>query len=101
MTPDVENGNSQLFEDVWQKAISKIDNLTEEADDRRFLKSLVMGGTVAAESVISHCHESWVPGGMVPLRLRSQLQLRVTLWAGSKVNWCTAPPGWQDGPFVQ
>ena len=42
MTPDIENGNSQLFEDVWQKAISKIDALTEDVDDRRFLKSLVM-----------------------------------------------------------
>jgi len=55
MTPDVENSNGQLFEDVWQKAISKVDTLTEDADDRRFLKSLVRGGTVAAESAISHC----------------------------------------------
>ena len=55
MTPDVENSNGQLFEDVWQKSISKVDTLTQDADDRRFLKSLVMGGTVAAESAISQC----------------------------------------------
>ena len=55
MTPADETRNGQLFENVWQKVITKIDTLTEDAGDRRFLKSLAMGGSVAAESVISTC----------------------------------------------
>ena len=55
MTPADESRNGQLFENVWQKVITKIDLLTDDADDRRFLKSLAMGGSVAAESVISTC----------------------------------------------
>ena len=55
MTPADETRNSQLFEIVWQKVIAKVDTLTEDACDRRFLKSLAMGGSVAAESVVSTC----------------------------------------------
>jgi hypothetical protein len=52
-----ETRNSQLFENVWQKSVSKVDGLTQDENDRKFLKSLVMGGTVAAESVVSTCEE--------------------------------------------
>jgi hypothetical protein len=65
MTPADETHNGQLFENVWQKVISKIDTITEDADDRRFLKSLAMGGSVAAESVVSTCQsvrEFWGEG---------------------------------------
>ena len=55
MMPADETRNGQLFENVWQKVITKVDTLTEDADDRRFLKSLAMGGSVAAESVVSTC----------------------------------------------
>ena len=55
MTPADETRNSQLFENVWQKVIAKVDTLTEDAGERRFLKSLTMGGSVAAESVVSTC----------------------------------------------
>jgi len=55
MTPDEETRNSQLFETVWQKATRGIEDLTTEEPDRRFLKSLVMGGSVAAEAVVSNC----------------------------------------------
>jgi hypothetical protein len=93
MTPDVENGNSQLFEDVWQKAISKIDNLTEEADDRRFLKSLVMGGTVAAESVISHCQSVmgfWGEGN--PAQATELSQLFSLLMLSQIYRWVKEKP---------
>jgi hypothetical protein len=55
MSPADETRNGQLFEDVWQKVITRVDALTEDADDRRFLKSIAMGGSVAAESVVSTC----------------------------------------------
>jgi hypothetical protein len=55
MPPADETRNGQLFENVWQKVIAKVDTLTEDAGDRRFLKSLAMGGSVAAESVVSTC----------------------------------------------
>jgi hypothetical protein len=55
MTPVEETRNSQLFETVWQKATCSIEGLTSDETDRRFLKSLVMGGSVAAEAVVSNC----------------------------------------------
>ena len=65
MTPAEESRNGQLFENVWQKVVAKVDQVTEDADDRRFLKSLVMGGSVTAESVVSTCQsikEFWGEG---------------------------------------
>jgi hypothetical protein len=76
MTPDAENANGQLFEEIWQKAVSKIDTLTAEADDRRFLKSLVMGGTVGAESAVSNCQSLkgfWGEGNLTQATELSQL----------------------------
>ena len=76
MTPDDETRNSQLFENVWQKVTAKVDALTEEADDRRFLKSLAMGGSVAAESVVSTCQAVkgfWGEGNEVAATELSQL----------------------------
>ncbi len=55
MAPGDEMLNGQLFENVWQKACAKIDKLSENVEDRRFLKSLSMAGSVVAESVISTC----------------------------------------------
>jgi hypothetical protein len=53
--PADETRNGQLFENVWQKAVTNVDKLTEDADDRHFLKSLAMGGSVVAESVVITC----------------------------------------------
>lgn len=48
-----ETTNSQIFENVWQKTIPKIDGISDDDDKRRFLRALVMGGSVTAESVVS------------------------------------------------
>ncbi len=48
-----ETRNSELFEEVWEKATAKVDELTKDEQERKFLKSLVMGGTVAGEIVVS------------------------------------------------
>jgi hypothetical protein len=47
-----ETRNSELFEEVWDKASAKVDEITKNEDERKFLKSLVMGGTVAGEIVV-------------------------------------------------
>jgi hypothetical protein len=76
MTPADETRNGQLFENVWQKVISRVDTLTEDADDRRFLKSIAMGGSVAAESVVSTCQavrEFWGEGNEAAANELSQL----------------------------
>jgi hypothetical protein len=76
MTPADETRNGQLFETVWQKAVTNVDKLTEDADERRFLKSLAMGGSVAAESVVSACQairEFWGEGSDTAANEISQL----------------------------
>jgi hypothetical protein len=57
MPHDSETRNSQLFESVWQDAVSRVDTITEDESDRRFLKALIMGGSVSAESVVSACQD--------------------------------------------
>ncbi len=57
MALDEETRNSQLFENIWQNAVTKADALTEDEHDRHFLKALVMGGSVAAESAVSACQD--------------------------------------------
>jgi hypothetical protein len=76
MMPVEESRNGQIFENVWQKALTNVDNLTEDTEDRRFLKSLVMGGSVAAESVVSSCQavkEFWGDGNETVATELSQL----------------------------
>lgn len=46
--------NSELFEQVWEHATVRIDELTKDPTEQKFLKSLVMGGTVAAEMVVNN-----------------------------------------------
>jgi hypothetical protein len=55
MTTDQESRNSQLFEEVWGKALANIEKLTQDPAEALFFKSLVMGGTVAAETVVGGC----------------------------------------------
>jgi len=50
--------NSEIFEEVWEKATSRIDELTSDAKERKFLKSMVMGGTVAAETVLNNAESA-------------------------------------------
>jgi len=46
-------GNEELFDTVWQNAIANIEKITSAPDDQKFLKSLAMGGSVGAESLVS------------------------------------------------
>ena len=55
MTVDQTTRNSELFEQTWDDAIPNIERVTQDKDEQLFLKSLVMGGTVAAEVVINGC----------------------------------------------
>jgi hypothetical protein len=57
MTDTGESRNSQIFEQVWDTVTANIDKVTQDETDRKFLKSLAMGGTVAAESVVTACAE--------------------------------------------
>jgi len=95
MTPADETRNSQLFETVWQKVIVKVDTLTEDTADRRFLKSLAMGGSVAAESVISTCQAVkgfWGEGSAATATELSQLFSLLML--SQIYRWVTEkPPG--------
>ena len=54
MTGNQEEKNQEIFERVWEEATARIDNLTGDNTEQKFLKSLVMGGTVAAEMVINN-----------------------------------------------
>jgi len=49
-----EDKNQEIFEQVWEEATSRIDDLTKDNIEQKFLKALVMGGTVAAEMVINN-----------------------------------------------
>jgi hypothetical protein len=65
MLPVDENGNIQIFEDVWQNANSRINALETDTKDILFAQALVMGGTVAAEAVVTSCKsikEFWGEG---------------------------------------
>ncbi|MCL2140750.1 MAG: hypothetical protein FWH42_03615 [Dehalococcoidia bacterium] len=53
MTTDKTISHSDFFEAVWQSVGNNIENLTSDATDQRFLKSIVMGGSVAAEALVS------------------------------------------------
>jgi hypothetical protein len=93
MTPDVQNGNGQLFEDVWQNVVSRIDALAKAADDRRFLKSVVMGGTVGAEYAVSSCQslkEFWGEGN--PARAMELSQLFSLLALSQIYRWVKENP---------
>jgi hypothetical protein len=45
--------NEEIFENVWQTAIANIESIAFDANDKRFLQSLAMGGSVAAESLVT------------------------------------------------
>jgi hypothetical protein len=49
-----EDINQELFEQVWEKATLRIDELAKDPVEQKFLKALVMGGTVAAEMVVNN-----------------------------------------------
>lgn len=54
MAETQEDRNSEIFEQVWEKAAARVDGLTHDPAEQKFLKSIVMGGTVAAEMVINN-----------------------------------------------
>lgn len=71
-----ETRSGQLFEDAWQGAAGMIDELTKNPEERRFLKSLAMGGTVAAEAAVTNCQGLsgyWGEGNPAQARELSQL----------------------------
>ena len=45
--------NEEIFENVWQDALANIENITSDDDDQRFLRALAMGGSVAAETLVT------------------------------------------------
>jgi hypothetical protein len=53
MAESQESKNLEIFEQVWDQATGRIEELTPDVAERKFLKSLVMGGTVAAEMVVN------------------------------------------------
>ena len=76
MTIDQPTRNSELFEKIWEDAVVNIEKLTPEKSERSFLKSLVMGGTVAAEMIVSACSaisRYWAEGDTCRARELSQL----------------------------
>ena len=54
MADTQEERNSEIFEQVWDKAAPCIDGLTQDPVEQKFLKSIIMGGTVAAEMVVNN-----------------------------------------------
>ena len=75
MAATQEDKNSEIFEQVWEKAASRIDQLTQDQAEQTFLKSIVMGGTVAAETVINNTSASrfWGEGSAAWAEEISQL----------------------------
>jgi hypothetical protein len=97
MSPDTEN--SQLFENVWQNASARIDQLTPDPAERRFLKSLIMGGTVGAETVVNQAtgiQPYWGQGN--PTQAREISQLFSFLMLSQCYRWLEMEPGAQDTP---
>jgi hypothetical protein len=93
MTSEQETRNSQLFEEVWSKAAVNIDTLTGDDTERIFLKSLVMGSTVAAEIVLNNCggiQQYWDKGD-VPKAMEIS-QLFSFLMLGQCYRWLDAKP---------
>ena len=50
-----ERPSEVLFEEVWENVTNRIDLIEDNATNRHFLKSLVMGATVVAERVVTNC----------------------------------------------
>jgi hypothetical protein len=71
-----EDKNQELFEEVWEHATSRIDELSKDPTEQKFLKALVMGGTVAAEMVINNAsavRRFWGEGTSIAAAEISQL----------------------------
>lgn len=95
MTPtdEPETRNGQLFEEVWDNVVAKVDQLTQDEDDRKFLKSVAMGGSVAAESVVTSCaviREYWGEGNAAVAGELTQLFSLVML--SQIYRWVKAQP---------
>ena len=75
MTNTQEDKNAEIFEQVWEKAATRIDQLTPDQVEQKFLKALVMGGTVAAEAVVSATavRQFWGEGNLAWAEEVSQL----------------------------
>ena len=94
MTPDTENS---LFENVWQNTSARIDKLTPDPTERRFLKSLVMGGTVGAETVVNQAvgvQPYWCQGN--PAQAREISQLFAFIMLAQCYRWIEMEPGGQN-----
>ena len=51
----MESNRESLYEKVWAETSQVIDLISEDEAKRQFLKSLLMGGTVAAEQAVINC----------------------------------------------
>jgi len=93
MSIEEQTHNSQIFENVWQKAVAGMDAVVADDDDRCFLKALVMGGSVAAESAVSACPEItklWGEGNEAAATRLNQLFSLVVL--GQLYRWIKDNP---------
>jgi|GEM_PF-1226252 len=86
-------GNEELFEKVWDNAVATIESLTPDTQEHRFLKSIVMGGTVAAETLVASSHSMlhlWNKGS---IKLASELSLLFSLTMLSQIyRWVNDNP---------
>ncbi|MCL2150585.1 MAG: hypothetical protein FWH51_06660 [Dehalococcoidia bacterium] len=75
MTETQVEKNAELFEQVWEQATTRIDQLTPDPAEQKFLKAIVMGGTVAAEAVVGATSASqfWGEGSLAWANEISQL----------------------------
>ena len=76
MTSSDAIDNSQIFENIWLEAVSRVDTLTNDNTARRVLKALAMGGSVAAESAVSNCQslkKHWGEGNESAAKAITQL----------------------------
>jgi hypothetical protein len=93
MASMLESRNSEILEEVWNKAIANTDQLTTDPNERRFLKSIAMGSTVATEITLNSCTEIqsfWGEGSIDRAKEISLLFSSIML--GQCYRWLNSKP---------
>ena len=68
MSSEFEEQNSKLFDEVWNNMEEKLPKVIVSPQEDKFLHSLAMGGTVAAELFVNNCagiRPYWREGSLV------------------------------------
>jgi len=98
MTATQDEKNAEIFEQVWLKATTRISDLIKDPAEEKFLKSIVMGGTVAAEAIVSStaASEFWGEGNIAWADEISQLLSFLMLsqcyrWVTEKIDEGQSP----------